>query len=519
MLLAGAALIFSCKQKEEIAYYMTADKTAISDIAANNPSDETLVLKTNSPTWLVLTPDWITATPNYGEGSEDGTVITFKIASNYKNESTDTAPRNGSVKFSGSGQTLEVPISQNGHTAVIDPNASIGGITDVAEFEDFVKAVNSGDAITRWLNSDGEVELLDDIDLGAYSEWTPIGYVTKSGNGNNASNPEGPVFTGTFNGGGHTIKNFKASALIPDGKTWGLFGATKNAVIKNLNIVADVTLEADAVADAGILVGTAYSTTIENVKINGKLNIKGTKTDNKRFAIGGIAGFLYSIATEGVSYNTTIKNCEVTLEASGNSGANTKNGATCVHFGGIAGFSTNSKDDARNYIENCTFNGSMKIDCGRCAGIAGVSNFGTIIKGCVNNASMHNEFTNGREAGIVCVIAEQCAIIDCINNGNLTTIDTGTTLGGFFALLNHASCYIEGGANYGDIICANEKYRGLIGANFSKFDHVSGVKVGGRIGESEASLVAATAANYMELIGFVVDGGAEKITNLEFASK
>ena len=519
VLLAGAALIASCKPTEVVTYYMTADKTAISDVAANNPSDETLVLKTNAPTWLVLTPDWITATPNSGQGNEDGTVITLKIASNYKNEATDTAPRSGSLKFSGSGQTLDIPVSQNGHTAVVDPNASIGGITDLAEFEDFVKAVNNGDAVSRWLNSEGEIELLADIDLGAYGEWTPIGNVTKSGNGNNASDPEGTFFSGKFNGGGHTIKNFKPSALVAEGSTWGLFGATKNAVIKDLNIVADVTLEAAAVGDAGILVGTAYSTTIENVKVSGKLNIKGNQTDNKRFAVGGIAGFVYSIAAEGVSYDTTIKDCEVTLEVSGNSGANTKNGSTCVHFGGIAGFATTSKDDARNHIENCTFNGAMTVANGRCAGIVGAANYGTILKGCVNNASMRNEFTNGREAGIVCVIAGQCAIIDCVNNGNLTTIDTSTTLGGIFALLNDNTCYVEGGANYGDIICANAQYRGLIGANFSKFDHVSGVKVGGRIGEAESSLVTATAANFMEYIGFVVEGAAEKITNLEFGSK
>ena len=133
MLLAGAALLASCKEKEEVTYYMTADKTAISDVAANNPSDETLVLKTNAATWLVLTPDWVSATPNSGEGNENGTVITLKIASNYKNETTDTAPRSGVLKFSGSGQTLEIPISQNGHTAVVYPNASIGGIPDMAE--------------------------------------------------------------------------------------------------------------------------------------------------------------------------------------------------------------------------------------------------------------------------------------------------------------------------------------------------------------------------------------------------
>ncbi len=518
MLLAGAALLASCKEKEEVTYYMTADKTAISDVAANNPSDETLVLKTNATSWLVLTPDWVTATPNSGEGKEDGTVITLKIASNYKNESTDTSPRSGVLKFSGSGQTLEIPISQNGHTAVVDPNASIGGIPDMAEFEDFVKAVNNGDALTRWLNSDGEVELQTNIDLSEYSEWTPIGAATKSGNGNTASKPEGPCFEGKFNGAGHTI-TFKSSALIPDGGTWGLFGVTKGAVIKDLKIVADVTVEGEAVADAGILVGTAYGTTIENVSVSGSLNIKGNRTNDKRFAIGGIAGFVFSATVDEALLESNITNCEANLNVTGDSGANVKNGGTGVQFGGIAGFSTSDKTDARNHIENCTFGGAMNVASGRAAGIGGAANWGTIYKNCVNNASMHNEFTNGREAGVVCVIAEQCAIIDCVNNGNLTTIDTSTTLGGIFALLNHDTCYVEGGANYGDIICANEKYRGLIGANWSKFDHVTKVGVGGRLGDDANNLTAASATNFMELIGFVVEGKETLISDLYFASK
>ena len=525
-LLLGAALIISCEKKQDpVTYTMTADRTSISDVAANNPSDETLVLKTNATSWLVLTPDWVTATPNSGAGSENGTIITLKIASNYKNEATDTAPRSGVLKFSGSGATLDIPINQLGHTAVIDPNASIGGITDLGEFQDFVTAVNEGNGLSRWLNADGEVELLADIDISSVTDWTPIGNVTATGNGNNASKPEGPVFSGTFNGGGHTIKNFKASTVIPAGGTWGLFGCTMNATIKNLILEADVTLEAAETADAGVLVGTAYSTTIQSVQVKGKVNVKGSQTNDKRFAIGGIAGFVFSIAADGVSYDTTIKDCVVDLAVTGNSGANVKNGATGVHFGGIAGFCTNPKDDSRNHIEDCTFQGSLGIDCGRCAGIAGVGNFGTIFKGCVNNADQVNGFANGREAGVVCVIAEQCAIIDCVNNGNLTTTDAKTQAGGIFTLLNHATCYVEGGANYGTILCAFEtddqgrRFAGLVGANFSKFDHVSGVTVSGKIGTDANNIADVNAGNFMDYIGYRVEGADEKISNLNYVAK
>lgn len=525
-LLLGAALIVSCEQKQDpVEYTMTADRTSISDIAANNPSDETLVLKTNAVSWLVLTPDWVTASPNSGAGNENGTIITLKIASNYKNEATDTAPRSGVLKFSGSGQTLEVPISQLGHTAVIDPNASIGGIPDLGEFQDFVTAVNEGNGLSRWLNSDGEVELLADIDLSSVSDWTPIGNATTTGNANNASKPEGSVFSGKFNGGGHTIKGFKASKVIPAGGTWGFFGCAQNATIKNLILEADLTLEAAEVADAGVLVGTAYSTTIESVQVKGKVNVKGGQTNDKRFAVGGIAGFAFSSVADGVTYDTTIKDCVVDLAVTGNSGANNKNGATCVHFGGIVGFSTNAKDDSRINIENCTFQGSLNIDCGRCAGIAGVGNYGTIFKNCVNNAKQVNNYANGREAGIVCVIAGQCAIIDCVNYGDVTTSDAKTQAGGLFCLLNDNSCYVEGGANYGTILCAFEtddqgrRFAGLVGANFSKFDHVSGVTVSGKIGTDANNIADVNSGNFMDYIGYVVPGYEEKISNLSYVAK
>ncbi|MBR3075617.1 MAG: hypothetical protein IKH11_07700, partial [Bacteroidales bacterium] len=81
------------------------------------------------------------------------------------------------------------------------------------------------------------------------------------------------------------------------------------------------------------------------------------------------------------------------------------------------------------------------------------------------------------------------------------------------------TCYVEGGANYGDIICANEKYRGLVGANWSKFDHVSGVGVGGRLGDDANNLTAASEGNFMDLIGFVVEGMETHISDLKFVSK
>ena len=523
-LLCGAALAVSCNEKEDSACTITVDRETVGNVAANNPGDEVIVVTTDAPYWIAQTPDWIKIDPVTAPGGGKSTIVTLTIASNYRNESTDTFPRSGEVRFSGGMTSTIVTVNQLGHEGVIDPDASIGGIPDEDEFMAFVEAVNNGDAIVRWLNEAGEVELLDDLDLAEIDDWTPIGNVESTGNGNNACKLTGNSFSGTFNGGGHTIKNFKAAATIPDGATWGLFGAIENAVVKNLNLEADVTLSAAATADAGVLVGTAYCSTIENVKVSGKLKSTGTATNSRRFAIGGIAGFAYSVydAVEGVSRDVVIKDCEVTLSAEVSSGSNTANGATAAMYGGIVGFATNIKDDSRIRIENCTNNGTMTLSVGRGSGILATANYGTILKGCTNNADQVNTFVNGRIGNICSLLAAQSGLIDCVNNGNLTTTDASTTTGAFVALLNDNSTYIEGGSNTGTIVGANTKYLALVCANFSKFDHVSDVVVSGRIGAYKADgnheMYGVTAENFLEYIGSVSAANLAKVTNLTYVA-
>ena len=199
LLLAGAMAAISCNKQQEVkTYTISSDITSVSEIPANNPGSQTLVVTTDAPYWIAQGPDWVTIDPVTGVGGGKSTVVTLSFQSNYKNESTDMAPRTGEVKFSGGMTSLVVPVSQLGHKGYIDPNASIGGIPDEDEFLDFIAAVNDGDPVVRWLNDKQEVQLLADLDLSEVAEWVPIGNVEKTGNGNNASAPEGNYFTGVF---------------------------------------------------------------------------------------------------------------------------------------------------------------------------------------------------------------------------------------------------------------------------------------------------------------------------------
>ena len=526
IILALLLTAVSCK-REEPSYTITADRDAVSDVVANSPGTEVIVVTTDAPYWIVTTPDWVKADPTTGVGNGQSTIVTLTISSNYKNESTDTNPRSGIIKFSGGKSSLSIPVNQLGHSGSFDPSSSIGGIPDLAEFRDFIAAVNNGNGLTRWMNTSGEVELLDDLDLSSFTEWVPIGNVESTGNANNGCKLTGNAFSGKFNGGDHTLKNFKATAVLGEEQTFGLFGALDNAVVKNLNVEAELNLSATAVSDAGVIAGTTYCSTIENVHVTATINSTGS-TMAKRFAIGGITGFAYSVydTGEAVSYDVHIKDCTVTATVNIDTGTNAENGANSVMYGGIVAFATNIKDDSRVYIENCENNGTMTTSIGRCSGICPTANYGTIIQGCTNNADQVNTYNNSNGARIgqiCCNLASYSGLIDCVNTGNLTTSHSASTAAGLVALMGQDTCFIEGGervANTGTIIGANTKYLGLLCANTNKFDHISNVILSGKTGVYKADgnheINAVNASNFMEFIGYVNKDYAEKMTNITY---
>lgn len=534
----AALLLSGCQNKkipglDETVYPLSVDREVIRDVAANNPGDEVVVITTDAPYWIVTTSvDWITPDMTQGVGGGKSTILTLQIASNYKGESKTTNPRSGEVKISGGHNSVTVTVSQLGHEAVIDPSTSIGGIPDMDEFKDFINAVNDGEGLTRWTNEAGEIELLTDLDLADFDDWVPIGDAATTGNNTNACAPTGEYFSGVFNGGNHTISNFKAVQTVTAGKTWGLFGCVQNGTVKNLKLTGvDITLTASGAADAGVVVGTLKNATVDNVTVEGKLSLKGTTVDNVRFAVGGIVGFLVSQVAEGAT-EAAVKNCTADLTVNAEGGSNTKNGATGCHYGGIVGFATNvDKDASYVHVEDCVSNGSITASIGRSCGIVAAANYATHIERCTNNANQLSTMNNGRIANITCILGQEGYILDCVNNGSITTTQTNCQSGGFVALLNHASVYIKGGANYGDIISAfvtdssGRDFRGLLVANFSAFGEVSGVTVSGRVGKyvegSTPQWLDVNADNFIEgkYIGYWKDDAAKaKITGLTYVA-
>lgn len=506
-LLCCGAIFASCEQEAPKAE-MSADLTSI-EVEAQNPEEVAVTLTANT-SWLLTTPKWVSASATYGNGN---TILIFTVEPNYKNETTSTLARQGEIKISGGGTltgkgvVITIPITQEGYTYV-DPNPSLGGIPDVDEFVDFIKAANSGGPLKRWTAENGDVVLLADINLSnANIDWQAIADETDVTNSNNDCAITSTPFTGVFDGDNHKITGFNPTVALATNKTFGLFCAISGATIKNVELDGTMTVSATGQADAGMLVGTAYNSTIRNVKVSGKLVSTGS-TASKRFSLGGVCGF--AMAKEMI--NTVIEGATVDVEVDAVGGTNQASGATCAMYGGIVGFATavNAADNSIVIIKDCVNNGNMNVTLGRCSGICATMNTGTTLENCTNNGNQVNKIKDGRLGNIVCNMSHYCHLINCVNNGDIDATVEGYkgTVGGIFALAgSEKGCTITGGANYGTIKTLSTagtslKYVGLLWANHNNTIPTSGLIASGRIiidgVEREIN-----ASNYMESIGSI----------------
>ena len=379
-------------------------------------------------------------------------------------------------------------------------------IATAQDFVDFLKAVKAGESVEKWTNDNGEVTLAADIDLaGVNYDWTT--HAVAVTNANNDCTIDVPAFTGVFDGKNHKITGFKPTVELAAGTTFGLFPVIKGATIKNVNLTGEMTVSAKETADAGMFVGTAFNSTIKNVTVNGKLVSTGGQVDNKRFAIAGICGFI--IAKEG--QKSLVEGCTSNVEVNAAPGANTKNGATCVMYGGIVSFATTDKSaDARVTLKSCVNNGTMNVSLARCSGITPTANYATTIEDCTNNGDQINTCTlSGRIGNIVCNLAAESEVINCVNNGDidLTVEGYSGTVGGLIALVgSDVKCQVKGGGNYGTIktVSTAGKYIGLLWANHNKTVPTSDMVASGRL-FIDGKEVEINAENYMSYLGYVKD--------------
>lgn len=366
------------------------------------------------------------------------------VADYYENDSG--ADRKGSITFSNRpyGITVTLGVRQS---PVVPDTPTEPGIATGADLVAFAKAVNAGGSTDRWENASGEVVLLNDIDLTELTEWTPIGQgkATGSPSYNTLTNP----FTGVFDGQGFTIKGIRWTFNVENETTHlhGLFGAIKDATIKNLKLGAagdQITLAGTSqnVVSAGALAGYAEGSTIVNVTNNVSVILTGDNPDATLMMLAGIAGCIKSTTIGGetkddaVINNGDVKTGRIT---------NTANGGTGMNIGGICAFTLG----AGTKLNYCTNNGEISAPTGRGGGLVGTlggsttEENGTVIANSTNNGTIQDDaigqyggskdyYNYKRMGGLVggTVTNNNLRIEYCTNNGNVFS-QLGCRTGGF----------------------------------------------------------------------------------------
>ena len=186
-------------------------------------------------------------------------------------------------------------------------------IASKSDLHKFANIVNGVGGETK--NARACAKLTDDItNLGT---WTPIGF-----NG---------VYTGTFDGQGHTISGISISA---SSNNTGFFALIDGATIKNFTLAGTVSSGYD---NTGSVVGYAKgSSTIQDIVSTVNITMTATKSH-----LGGIAG--------NIENGTSVLGC--TYSGTLNAGSSTDSN------GGIVGF---ANANCSGSIKYCFFNGTVK---------------------------------------------------------------------------------------------------------------------------------------------------------------
>lgn len=381
------------------------------------------------------------------------------------------------------------------------------GIASASDLVAFRTAVNSGKSTEAW-QQDGEVVLLNDIDCSQLDTWTPIGTVTAWVESN--TNPKtltGTFFKGIFNGQGYAVKNLKLASSNLQG-AYGFFGCLDGATVKNLVLgvkgdASSATYSAKGQVAIGNLAGVCRSSTVTDCVNNIPVSFTGQSVDDKKAAVSALLGYVCT-NTEANTIRGLVNNADATVQT----GSNTKNGATCVMFGGIASYVTAAIPSTPiNTFTDCVNNGNFTANCGRVSGIIPSLNNNGTIDHCDNYGNITNSFTNSRNGNIVCFMSRKTAIKNSKNAGNLYVTGSTATAAGICALINDqdevTTSYIENCRNEGEIVypVPATSYKQLV-YTVNNIHHIKSLVAAGKVGKYESdgsiSWVALNTENFRQ---------------------
>ena len=315
-------------------------------------------------------------------------------------------------------------------------------IRTLAEFRDFI---NEGDYEGNSFN-DCLFTLTEDIDLSG-EEWIPIG---------TEDNP----FTGTFDGGGHTISNMRISA---EGKYGALFNYVGGgAVIKNLTLK---NVSVDGCQYTAGFVGYALNESDDEEIILENLILESGTINSKNYSSG------ICLFPEG--YNITISRCVNHAQITSDYSAS-----------GLSAWSE-GYDSGEILITDCVNTGSIS-GLNRAGGIVGDLYY-SAVKDCLNvgTVTVGEETTSGGTmpaGGIAGITSNYSVIENCTNAGNVINYGNGanSNAGGIVGQIpsSDKQVVIRFCVNTGDVQ-ADVGYAGgivtaMYGGNIIEYDYNSG---------------------------------------------
>ena len=388
--------------------------------------------------------------------------------------------------------------------------ANAGGIATADDLVAFAAAVNAGESIVNWMNADGKVVLLNDIDMSSVTSWTPIGASAFNWASNALSLTSGKMFTGYFDGQGYKIKNFKMVCdNTVEGSAWGLFGGLgAGAVVENLVIDESCSLELKATnqTDCGVVAGMMWDAKVRNITSNAAMKFDGKYSKRITMAVVGMAF--------AENDSTVVKNVVNNGKIVASDGGSTENGGNAIQVAGILGFGTNHLNSSEIVaVLDCTNNGDMESATARTSGIAAACNRYTHLRRCKNYGDQVNTFnlkTEGagsaaRIGNITCITGTGSSLYDCINYGDVISTTKGA-IAGIICLINDDGCVLENVATYGRVITdrAAKSYCGAFFGQCNKKATFTNCICGGAFGTyngGDYQVTELTAENYWDYIG------------------
>lgn len=250
-------------------------------------------------------------------------------------------------------------------------------------------------------------------------------------------------FSGSFDGNDSTI--------IINGQS-GLFGYIKDAVVKNINLEADISRS----TAVGALANTANAET-EDIVIK---NISMSGTVSGISDVGGLIGYGYCegwLDSAGRPYTVYIEGCQNDSDVNGSSD----------RAGGLVG-----RYDSHNHIKDSSNSGNI-VGGNSTGGLVGTATYYGRFEGCFNTGNVTGKNNTGGLVGHISThggLYERASTIfdDCHNKGEITGESlVGGLMGGPIVstegsrtgkYTNYTNCY-----NMGKIIAAGNYVGGIAG--------------------------------------------------------